>query len=152
MKWVIIPIIVFIAVTGFIFRDSLHLPTNKRPSIKTISITPTAPPMRSTNIQVDSPQQYEKIPNIVAIKGQARVFENVVSIRIKNKNTGKVLIQDTVYVDSPDVGKFGPFTYIVNLSDKKLSKGTPIQVEVYQASPKDGSEIDKITIYLTYSP
>ncbi len=77
----------------------------------------------------------------MASKGKARVFENVVSIRLKDKN-GKILFQGTTNAQSPDVGQFGLFQKEVTFETMQ-KEGT---LEVYQASARDGSEIDKVTI------
>lgn len=100
----------------------------------------------SANIRVLEPYPSQEISSPVTLRGQARVFENVVSYRIKDSN-GKVLASGTTTADSPDVGRFGPFTVSVSFIQPETKGGS---VEVFQASAKDGSDTDKVTIQVTF--
>jgi cytoskeletal protein RodZ len=93
------------------------------------------------NIIVSSPKKEEAVSSPFSINGKARVFENVVSIRLKDDN-GKTLFQGTAQAQSPDIGQFGTFKAEINYTTSE-SAGT---LEVFQTSAKDGSEIDKIII------
>lgn len=101
---------------------------------------------------VYEPKSQSEIGKIFKIIGIARVFENVVSLRLTNKRSGEVLIQDTAYANAPDIGFFGDYTYTADLTKKEnLIDKDELLLEVYQGSAKDGSEIDKVTIPLFYS-
>ena len=81
----------------------------------------------------------------MTVKGSARVFENVVSLELTDYN-GKLLYADTVMADAPDTGQFGPF-------EKEITFKTNVPsgvLTVYQASAKDGSRIDLVTIPLKF--
>lgn len=105
----------------------------------------TMAPMASTNIEVLSPRTGDAVQSGFAVKGNARVFENVVSIRLTDSG-GNILVQTWTYANAPDVGKFGPFEKMLNFQTY-ATEGT---LEIYQSSAKDGSEIDKVTIPLLF--
>jgi hypothetical protein len=92
------------------------------------------------NIIIESPKAYDIIGLPVIIKGQARVFENTVSYRIKDSD-GTVLLESYVTADSPDIGEFGQFEAEINYPEPKGEEGT---IEVFEYSAKDGSEINKV--------
>lgn len=98
-------------------------------------------PAEELNIVVFDPKENAKISSPFDVTGKARVFESVVSLRLKDKN-GKILFQGVIDAKSPDVGQFGLFqeeiTYETNQSEGTL--------EVFESSAKDGSEINKVEI------
>jgi hypothetical protein len=160
---ILLSILIFIAAGIFFYQVSTekkevevlpaHVPTSI-PS-KSVTVIPSSslspkPSMQPTknpnaNITVSSPVTNQTVSGSFTISGQARVFENVVSIRVTDQTTGKVLTQTTAYASAPDVGQFGPFALRFDIPDTVRSKDT-LLVEVYQASPKDGSEVDKVSI------
>jgi hypothetical protein len=112
----------------------------------------------NTNIFLDSPGIEEPVGNRFAVRGRARVFENMIMIRVKNKKTNQEYLVASSYADAPDVGQFGEFTYIVdlkalpNMPPPQLQKGEEITLEVYHNSARDGSEADKLSVPLFYDP
>lgn len=110
----------------------------------------TLTPQTSQNIKVLQPISYQTIGKTFTVTGSARVFENVVSIRLSKTANKNVLLTTTVMAQSPDVGQFGTFTKMLDLSTLSLENGTELVLEVYQVSPKDGSDIDVVTIPLIY--
>lgn len=98
------------------------------------------------NIIVDSPKADEAIGLPVAIRGKARVFENTVNYRIKNSD-GKIIMENYTTANSQDMGQFGSFEEIVNYPDPKDNRGS---IEVFEYSAKDGSEVNKIEIPVTF--
>lgn len=107
-----------------------------------VSQNPTAiSPAASRNIEVLSPRGGDFVKSGFAVKGNARVFENVVSIRLTDAGEN-VLVQTFTTANAPDVGMFGPFEKVLKF-ETAVTEGT---LEVYQSSAKDGSEIDKVTI------
>jgi hypothetical protein len=104
-----------------------------------------SPVQSSGNITVSMPVAGQAVERVFTLSGQARVFENVVSLRIRNKKTGKVYVQSTTMADANDVGQFGAYTYIVRLPDD-VKNGEELEVMVFQNSAKDGSEIDVVRI------
>jgi len=108
---------------------------------------PTEAPLRSDNIIVTAPTQNSEIANPVTVRGQARTFENSVAIRLVHAD-GTVLAENFTTADAPDIGQFGPFE--ISLSYPANTQGSG-QIEVFQYSAKDGSEIDKVTVPVRFS-
>lgn len=96
----------------------------------------------NANIVVTSPKTDESIERPITITGKARVFENVVSYRVKDED-GFVLVSGSTTYESEDVGEFGEFTVTTNYLEPKSAKGT---VEVYNASAKDGSDENLVSV------
>lgn len=114
--------------------------------------TATPTPIASENIVLVSPTAEGHIGQKFLVQGRARVFENLVTIRLKEKLSGRVMGQLQAYADAPDVGQFGDFTAGIELSDPSIRSGTEFILEVFQFSAKDGSEIDKISIPVIFTP
>ncbi|MFA7308545.1 MAG: Gmad2 immunoglobulin-like domain-containing protein [Patescibacteria group bacterium] len=104
----------------------------------------------SENITLSYPKAGDTVSFPFTLEGTARVFENVVRIRLLDTSTKTVLFEDSAYADAPDAGQFG---YYSKQIDYLLAKPTSDQVElqVFWSSPKDGSAIDPVIIPLTMS-
>ncbi len=98
------------------------------------------------NIIVTAPQENTVTGKRFAVTGVARVFENSVSYRLTDEN-GVVLVESFTTANSPDIGQFGPFMFMIEASAATGSKGV---LEVFQNSAKDGSEIDKVTTHVRF--
>jgi hypothetical protein len=83
----------------------------------------------------------------MTIAGVARVFENQFAIRLIDSD-GTKLKETSAYASATDAGLFGPFN--LNL-DYPAPKGTNGTLEVFNYSPKDGSEVDKVTIPVNFT-
>lgn len=118
----------------------LTIPSNQDPH-DTITLAPAA----SVNIEVLSPRGGDKIKPNFAVKGNARVFENVVSIRLTDSQ-GVILVETSTMANAPDVGQFGPFEKMLEFQTTD-TEGT---LEVFQYSAKDGSEIDKVRVPILF--
>lgn len=94
------------------------------------------------NIRVTSPKPNDTLTSPFVVVGEARVFENVVNVRVTNAK-GEAFINETAYAKAPEAGQFGPFSINLSYKFKNTKEGF---VEVYHASPKDGSEQDLIRI------
>ena len=103
-------------------------------------------PAASRNIEVLSPRGGDFIKSGFAVKGNARVFESNVSIRLMDSQNN-ILIETNTTANAPDAGQFGSFEKIINFKITDDS-GT---LEIYQVSAKDGSEIDKVTIPVLFN-
>ena len=119
----------------------------------TISVNPTSSeqtttidPISSGNIEILSPRGGDNVKSGFAVKGNARVFENVVSIRLSDSE-GNILAQTTTMANAPDAGQFGPFEKMLNFQTNSDTGN----LEIYQVSAKDGTEIDKVTIPLIFN-
>lgn len=80
------------------------------------------------------------------LSGTARVFENVVTYRLKDTKNN-ILAQGNLIAAAPDIGQFGPFETNVSYSAPVTQFG---YLEVFTLSAKDGSEIDKQILYLKF--
>lgn len=96
------------------------------------------------NIKVSSPKSGGTFNLPIKVEGEARVFENVVSLKVVDEEDN-LLFQDFFMASSSDVGQFGPFSYnITTLLSEPVSE--KIFIKIYWDSPKDGSPLDEITI------
>jgi len=107
---------------------------------------PNDKPKQPSNIVVFSPIENDEIDFPFKIKGEARVFENVLNLRLTEKD-GEVLFEDFVVASSPDIGQFGPFEKEINYL-QKTPKDEDVILKAFWFSPKDGSEIDIVSIPL----
>jgi hypothetical protein len=111
-------------------------------------VTPIVPPIvdgnSDSNIVVSEPKSNDIVTSPFKVTGKARVFENQFNYRLKGSD-GSILAQGNPTANAPDVGQFGPFEFQVTFPPNSVS-GT---LEVFDSSPKDGSEIDMVTVPLT---
>jgi len=114
------------------------------------SSTPTPTPTNQPNITVFSPTRGEEVILPFVVLGQARVFENMLSVRLKEKDSGKVIFWSPVYANAPDAGQFGLFEQTIDYLTIKPA-GEDVILEAYDNSAKDGSEIDLVSIPLKLS-
>lgn len=98
------------------------------------------------NIFLVSPIEGEVIGNPVVIKGEARVFENQFNWRVLDEDTS-LLGEGTGASDAKEVGEYGDFEIVATYAKPKGVKGT---LEVFDYSAKDGKEIDKVEIGITF--
>lgn len=160
MKKAILVIVLVLAAVGFILilrgsedtwicangnwikhgNPSAPMPTKSCAQTKT-NPTPTVNP--NANIVLESPKAGDTLASTFVIKGKAKVFENQLNFRVRNAK-GQSLIEGTMTAKSPDAGKFGAFEATVS----SLPKGKTT-IEVFDHSPKDGSEVDKISVIVT---
>lgn len=117
------------------------------------------------NIIVDTPLPNDVVGENFAVSGRARVFdgstpltinpessrgiENQFGIRV-SANGQSIYGAQAVASSAPDAGKFGEFSHQVNLDASKIQGTSTIILDVYDNSPKDGSEIDKVSIPLKF--
>jgi len=99
------------------------------------------------NIQVTLPDKNDAIGLPLTIKGYARVFENQFAYRVKDQD-GTVLTEGFAMSDAADSGVFGAFTIVANYPAPKGTKGT---VEVFEYSAKDGSEVNKVSVPVSFA-
>jgi len=102
-------------------------------------------PASSENVTVNLPLTGSVVTNPIHVVGEARVFENVISWRIKD-DSGKILNSGTSETAALDMGQFGHFDFWLTVP--KVSSPN-IVLEVFQASAKDGSDQDLVSIPLT---
>jgi len=98
--------------------------------------------IEQSNIKVSTPVANQQLSSPFKVEGQAKVFENQVNIRVKGKD-GKILIQETAIVKSPEVGEWGDFSIEVNYDFNLTKEGF---VEVYSTSARDGSAENLVSV------
>lgn len=99
---------------------------------------------KEPNVIVFEPKAGARVDSPIKVRGEARVFESVVSLRVKD-NTGKVIFTGFTMSTAPDIGIFGLFDTEIFLPP--LSSPN-ITLEVFWASPRDGSDLDVVSIPL----
>jgi len=93
------------------------------------------------SIWVTQPVENQTVTSPLTIKGSARVFEATVSYRLKDEN-GNILTQGftTATAGAPEWGNFS-----AELTFTSPAKGKG-QLEVFEESMKDGSDLNKVVI------
>jgi len=104
----------------------------------------TSPEDSEKNISVSSPQKGEELSLPFSIKGQARVFENTVNFKLKDKEDN-ILYEGFDMAQSPDMGQFGPFEKEISYLYQKPATAEVI-IEVFEFSAKDGSVINLVSL------
>lgn len=101
-------------------------------------------PAENKAIKISSPKINEAIKSPVKVSGQAAVFEAVLQVRIKDAS-GLVLAQKRIM--TAEGQKMSPFSSTISYKKPSRPKGA---VEVYSISPKDGLEINKLSIPVSF--
>lgn len=114
------------------------------------SLTPSGTPITKNNIILESPLPGNMVNFPFTIRGQGRVFENMVSLRVKDA-AGQLLYSGSVYANAPDVGQFGSFEKEINYFFK-TPKSQNLTVEVFWSSPMDGSDMDVVSSSVELNP
>lgn len=143
LLWVI-GITALLGIVFIIYNRPIRM-TPEQPQINEPQNPPGLPNIPQTNISVDSPRSNDTIISPILVRGQARVFENNVSLRVKYSD-GRPILTDFTTADAPDIGQFGQFEatlFLPKLDNKNII------LEVYWTSPKDGADLDVISIPLT---
>lgn len=105
-------------------------------------------PQVSANITVTNPTQHAPVSLPFQVTGEARVFENQLAYRVTNCK-GTIYFQGSTYAQSPDVGQYGP--YAVTVEMLPAPQGTTGCVEVFSYAPKDGAEINNVSVPVTFN-
>lgn len=98
------------------------------------------------NLTIDFPIANSVVGGTFEVKGRGRVFENQANIRVRDAKTMEVLLTDNFTILSPDPSKFGPWVKEIDFS--KFNGKESVILEVYDLSPKDGAEVDLVSIPL----
>lgn len=117
-------------------------PSAPMPSSGCGTLTPTSEPQK--NIAVDSPQNGAELSLPFFIEGQARVFENTINFKIKDKDDN-ILYEGIGMAQSPDMGQFGPFSKEISYLYQKPAS-PDVTLEVFEFSAKDGSVINLVSV------
>jgi hypothetical protein len=109
-------------------KDTLSLPRNQ-------------PARPATNITVEFPKPAERISApIFPVHGMSRTFENSVSYKLLSQSGAT--IANGHGMSHGSMGQFGPYDFVVN-TNGYIGKAT---LQVFDLSPKDGKEIDKVSV------
>lgn len=100
----------------------------------------------SGNISVRTPQPNTVVASPLVVEGMERTFEQNAVLRLRD-GKGAELTKVAVTGTAPDAGIHGSYRAELQFDKPKTKTGT---LEVFQASAKDGSEIDKVTIPLRF--
>jgi len=95
-------------------------------------------------IWVTKPVPGQKVNDPVEIKGSAMVFEGTVNVRLKDEG-GKILA--TGFTTASEGMGRGDFELKMPFAVPPVGKGS---LEVFWASPKDGSELDKVVVPVSW--
>lgn len=98
---------------------------------------------KEINITVSNPAAGTAVNLPFKVIGTARVFENTVSLKLKDAS-GAILYEGFTNADSPDMGQFGAYEKEINYLFKKPAS-QEVTLEVFWDSPKDGSELDAVS-------
>jgi len=109
--------------------------------------------IKQPNIIIYSPEDNQVTGTNFNISGIARVFENTFSFRLKNSRTGKTYAESSTLTDNGEMGKYGDFNFSIDFSGNAsdLKDNDSLILEIFQNSPKDGTEIDKESRILIHS-
>ncbi len=145
-------------VAALLVMIGLALSVQKPDSLSRIPLfapTPTPTPLASANITVLMPLATSLVSQEFEITGKARVLENIVTIRLKDKISGQIYSQVQALTTATEPGTYGDFSAVIQLEDAddaELLPGAILILEVFQISPTDGREIDKVIVPLKFQP
>ncbi len=146
MNWNMLKIFLAFAAGFLIYYFGSRFLPGKKPNV--IQPTPTPVVTSVENMRVTEPVPNQTVGKTIKISGEARVFENQFAFRVSD-DSGKVLKEGNGYANAPDTGQYGPFEISTDYLTPTTNTG---RVEVFEYSAKDGSEINKVTIPVTFPP
>lgn len=106
--------------------------------------TPDPPWALTGNLFVNKPWPGDSVGNPFVIEGQAKVFEGLVNIRVKD-SAGNILTNTTATTSSGTT--LSAFTKNITFTKASTSKGV---IEVFSLSARGGTEQDKVSIPITF--
>lgn len=118
----------------------------------TSNTTNTTVPSKGTsstsgNVTVTVPVAGAKIGTTFTVTGFAKVFENVVQIRVRD-NKGVILLETFVNTNAPDVGKTGTFSKSLTLEKTPTDKKG--KIEFFTSNEATGAEEDKVSVSVNF--
>lgn len=96
----------------------------------------------SKNISVRVPKSNQVVASPLVVEGLERTFEQNVVVRLRDGKGGE-MVKVAVTGTAPDVDIHGPYRAELKFEKPATKTGT---LEVFQASAKDGSEIDMVSV------
>ncbi|HAN10706.1 MAG TPA: hypothetical protein DCP90_08865 [Clostridiales bacterium] len=128
--------------TGEKINTSEEQSLEKEPSKETAANVIT----ENKYLEVEYPTPNAEIPNPVTVKGKSNFFEANTRIRIKDEKG--VTLADSFTTAEGWMDKLYPFSKEISYKQTTAKSGF---VEVFESSPKDGSEINKLAIPVIFS-
>jgi hypothetical protein len=122
-------------------------PSTNPPAPSPSSSSPVPPASQTSNIKVEMPKNGEKLTAGSIVKGTAQVFEGRLAYRVKSNRKGQLILGTTSV--SGDSSQMSPFSFEIAY-EKEPDAGDSGVLEVFSYSPKDGSEINKVVISVTF--
>ena len=95
-------------------------------------------------IAVRQPRPYDLVDDPVQICGVGTGFEGVFAARVRDGH-GTQIAETSIYAGG--LGAWGNYDVTLPVGVPSTAQGT---VEVFQSSPKDGSEINKVVVPITF--
>jgi hypothetical protein len=157
-KYIWITIGIIILVFALALKQAPNEPKIERPSdaksqdesnTSDVSANENKEPVvsESGNIKVTEPYSGQQAISPLVVKGEARVFENAFSMRLKD-SSGNVIVSKDATAQAPESGEFGSFSELLLFEGKTEGYGV---LEVYSNSAKDGSEQDMVSIPVKFN-
>jgi hypothetical protein len=157
-----ISLLIFIlaGLTLFSFKDFFSSPKD----LKFLSFAPTPYPALSENrnydvtkvinessqisgnIEVTSPIKNDAVNSSFIVKGNARIKDNIVYMRLSDA-TGNILFETSTQVYSSSEYNFGPFEKLIFY---KSESGTGV-LDIFQLNTNDGTLKDMVKIPLIFN-
>ena len=106
-KSVIVVVVILVAIATVLLYGLSRVDDNQEPT-PSASLAPTPIVSEGDNISVTSPFLNQKIGLPLVVEGEARVFENVLSVRLRDED-GMILVEAFTTADAPDMGEFGQY-------------------------------------------
>ncbi|MCX6763363.1 MAG: Gmad2 immunoglobulin-like domain-containing protein [Candidatus Moranbacteria bacterium] len=138
--WLLLPAAILVAGCG-VKNNTLKNPENQ----KNVA-TQLAPALTSEKLDIDSPRTGQKITSPVKVSGNSNFFEANTLIRIKDEKGG--ILAATFATAQGWMDKKYPFSAPVSYRKPASEKGI---IEVYDLSPKDGKETNKLSVPVVFS-
>ncbi len=92
---------------------------------------------------IDEPQDMTRVNGYVVVKGRAKVFGKHINIRLRNVESGNVLLSETIQVLVPNPNVYGQFNWSFNTAGMK--PGTKLAIDVFEQSRESANEIGFVT-------
>lgn len=117
--------------------------------------------LNSLKFVANTAGEVESLPNIIVylpparailnspfiVSGIAKVFENNINLKVINAK-GQTVWTGFVTANAPTTGSYGGWSTTVDLSGAEVVADQRIELQVYQSSASDGSEVDKVAVPL----
>ena len=139
---------VIILPSDFVLDESLlgqllNVSGERNPATREITAL-SAEVLERPNLVVTSPTPEATVTSPLLVFGFGRTFEQTFAWRLRD-STGEIVARGHAMTHAPDMGHYGPFRLEIFLPALNVANFT---LEVYEASPKDGSDQDLVSVPL----